>query len=307
MCGLLGFSGNDNFDINKVRLLFYANQKRGEHSYGHYTEENSEESQKLFKAPGKVIETYLNKGIKKKLDITNFLIAHTRQATVGEKTKENAHPFRFDNIIGAHNGTLKNHKEMIEGYVKDDVVITKKNFNESIINMDSKIFFKYMSLKEGDDRFQIIKDFEGAAALMFRDTRDDEKVLYIWRNHDRPLHYGFCEEGMYISSEKDPLLGIGCEKVEQFETNKLYRIVNGKIKNEVKLYNSPKYKKKVYTNYNKSNSNTKNSYKNLGKDFINDLEEFLNDEAKFKYLLNNHNDKKDIEVISNKNNKTFTK
>lgn len=45
-------------------------------------------------------------------------MGHARFATVGEKTLENAHPFRFGPIIGAHNGAVYNHKAMAEKYAR---------------------------------------------------------------------------------------------------------------------------------------------------------------------------------------------
>lgn len=43
-------------------------------------------------------------------------MGHTRYATVGDKTKRNAHPFHVGNITLAHNGAIWNHKEVGEKY-----------------------------------------------------------------------------------------------------------------------------------------------------------------------------------------------
>lgn len=40
------------------------------------------------------------------------IICHTRKATVGAKTIENAHPFSIGSVVGAHNGSVYNHDDL---------------------------------------------------------------------------------------------------------------------------------------------------------------------------------------------------
>jgi predicted glutamine amidotransferase len=232
MCGLLGYSGKQPFNKEKLRLLFYANETRGRHSAGFYNENKAIVFEnRLEKTLGEVSEKMLPTFEPVE---TSLFIGHTRAATLGEKTIENAHPFLFGNVIGAHNGTLKNHKYLISNYNK---AFPNRGFDDKNINMDSKIFFHYINEVNSLD---IVKDFDGAAALIWRDARHEKDIVNIWRNYERPLHYGYIDDGMYISSEKGPLAAIGCVDIKSFDVNKHYEILDGKILSETVLINSPK-------------------------------------------------------------------
>ena len=48
---------------------------------------------------------------------TSGIIAHTRHATIGNKTnRKNIHPFETENYVGVHNGTIFNYKLLKEKY-----------------------------------------------------------------------------------------------------------------------------------------------------------------------------------------------
>lgn len=60
------------------------------------------------------------------------LMLHTRKATIGEKTRENAHPWRINNLVGIHNGGVQNHMDIQKKY--------SRNFN-----VDSQHIFAHIS------------------------------------------------------------------------------------------------------------------------------------------------------------------
>ena len=101
------------------------------------------------------------------------MIGHNRSATIGDKTEENAHPFMFDNIIGAHNGTL-------------DKWCIKDLTNHHLYGTDSQAIFATINEKSID---AAIKEMSGAWALTWFDKRDH--TFNMIRNAQRPLHYTY--------------------------------------------------------------------------------------------------------------------
>lgn len=78
------------------------NDERGGHSWGWY----APEPDKLVKATGLM-------GFHARVMSSHRLaMGHTRFATIGAHTVENAHPFRFGKVVGAHNGSIWNHQRV---------------------------------------------------------------------------------------------------------------------------------------------------------------------------------------------------
>ncbi len=105
MCGLFGWSGSIS---EKQRLILAAvlsteNVRRGSDSWGF--------------AGAKSNHWHVSKGLGnlalstsgRQLARYRTMIGHTRQASTGAITIENSHPFKVDNLIGAHNGIVQNH------------------------------------------------------------------------------------------------------------------------------------------------------------------------------------------------------
>jgi hypothetical protein len=106
--------------------------------------------------------------------VQKILMGHNRHATVGAINDENAHPFEFDNIIGAHNGSL--YKGTWEKFGK--------------YNVDSQALYSEMDNKGVE---ALWKQLQGAAALTWIDKRD--KTLHFLRNSQRPLFYATMNGG----------------------------------------------------------------------------------------------------------------
>lgn len=112
MCGLFGWQFSQQNQISRTEralltgALCLQMDERGGDSYG----------------------TLCDNEIKRGLGLASFgikplelakhtqLIGHTRKATTGEITIENAHPFEIGGIRGAHNGIVSNHRELNERY-----------------------------------------------------------------------------------------------------------------------------------------------------------------------------------------------
>lgn len=121
-------------------------------------------------------------------DSSIFTVGHNRAATAGIVSQENAHPFTHTNehrtVTGVHNGTLNEWSK-----VKDS-----KDFK---VDSDWAMF---KLAKEGPvDAFEY---FRGAFCFVWYDD-DDELVLNIARNKERPMFFAFVKdkEQMLFASE----------------------------------------------------------------------------------------------------------
>ena len=103
-------------------------------------------------------------------------VGHTRAATAGVISEDNAHPFYRecgeDAVIGVHNGTLTDWKSLLGD-------------SECVVDSDWAIS---MLAREGSDK--AFEYFKGAFCFVWHDSRD-EGVLNIARNAARPMFFTY--------------------------------------------------------------------------------------------------------------------
>lgn len=112
MCGLSGAFGALTFKEEKaVKDLLIFNQVRGEDSTGvasvsrHLV--NGQHDILLAKETGPPVYLFDTHRFTKVFGRNNSAyISHNRYKTQGDISRKNAHPFLFDDIVGAHNGTI---------------------------------------------------------------------------------------------------------------------------------------------------------------------------------------------------------
>lgn len=139
-------------------------------------------------------------------------IGHNRAATKGKVTKENAHPFVHDGIIGAHNGTLTSVSTLENGYKFD---------------VDSEAIFYNLSQYNAES---VIGNIWGAYALTWYDDSDEklkiirnsERTLYWTRRTDKDTIFWASEEWMLTYALRKA--GVSHGKIEPFEINTLYTL-----------------------------------------------------------------------------------
>ena len=199
MCGIVGYNGNKKacpILINGLKKLEY----RGYDSAGISVMENSTIIVKKDK--GRVANLESLEGIEA-LDGT-LGIAHTRWATHGKPSKENAHP-HMDNsktFSVVHNGIIENYKELKEFLEGKNYTFYSDTDTEIIPNL-----IHYYYKKENNFLKAVnlaCKDLKGSYALEII-NKNEPDTLIVTRK-DSPLVIGTKKDETFISSDIPALI-----------------------------------------------------------------------------------------------------
>lgn len=246
MCGIIGYIGKkhpNEFLINGLKKLEY----RGYDSSGIAIKNN--ENIQIIKSVGR-IKDLENKVNDSKVIDGNIGIAHTRWATHGEPSLENAHPHQVGNVTLVHNGIIENAEELRNELLKKGAKLNSETDTEvacAIIN-------KYYDGNPIEAITKAIKDLKGSYAfgIVFKDV----DKLYAIRK-DSPLIIGIGDDENYVASDIAAIINY-TNKYILLEDNEIVEISN----NGIKVYKNGKEINKDITTANISPEDAdKGSYK----------------------------------------------
>ena len=226
MCGIVGYIGTKKASpilINGLLKLEY----RGYDSAGISTIEN--DSISVMKDKGRVKNLYDLDGIN---DLVGTVgIAHTRWATHGKPSKQNAHP-HLDNtntFCVVHNGIIENHNELKEFLKDNGYTFYSETDTEVIPNLISYYY------KKGNDFLKSVSltcnDLKGSYSIevICKDFPDNMVVA----RKDSPLVIGKAENETFISSDIPALISF---------TNTFYFLNDNEMayisKDDIKFYDN---------------------------------------------------------------------
>ncbi len=200
MCGIIGYVGPQdarNVVLAGLKRLEY----RGYDSAGIALRLPGEASDLIVKAPGKVAQLEAELATATQARATSA-IGHTRWATHGEPTLENAHPHSSANgdFVIVHNGIIDNYLSIKKRLQKHGFEFRSETDTEVIAHL---IEYCY----DGDLRGTVIRalqQLEGTYGLMMM-SRLHPDTLVAARNGS-PIAVGICEGETVVASDVSALI-----------------------------------------------------------------------------------------------------
>lgn len=216
MCGLCGVAGKGMWssDKNAFQTLLYLSAIRGTHSTGVYAVNSTTGKGEVRKTLGPPVRFLTQEGVRKEeSQIYNsvrpdILMGHCRDATVGQITLENAHPFDVGTIVGAHNGTFSSQRW------RDLVKETGKT--------DSELLFEAIQKDGLKQTLESVNSWDAYAISLYDKKK---KLLYLARNDQRPLYVGFLRGwGTIFWASKVEMLKLVATKSNQLEYMETFEV-----------------------------------------------------------------------------------
>lgn len=228
MCGIVGFTGRR----QAAPILLEGLSKleyRGYDSAGVVVRDGDAPAE-IVKAKGrlKVLSEKTNGG---EAVPGTCGIGHTRWATHGEPSENNAHPHSSDdmNVIAVHNGIIENYQEIKEKLLKKGYTFYSQTDTEALVKLVDYYYKKYQ-VGPIDALAKTMVRVRGsyALAVMFKDYPGE---IYVARK-DSPMILGIADGESYIASDVPAILKY---------TRNVYYIGNLEMarltKGEIEFYN----------------------------------------------------------------------
>lgn len=203
MCGIVGYLGKERalpILIDGLKNLEY----RGYDSAGVVVLDKNGAS--LTRSVGKVhnLETRLADG---SLELHGTIgVAHTRWATHGKVSEENAHPHRdcHGQIFVVHNGIIENYKELKAELLAEG----HRFFSETDTEILSHLIEKYYKTGEGVMLFDAVRnalhDVRGTYGIAVVSTLEPDKIIAA--RNSSPLILGVGVDGNIVASDASAIV-----------------------------------------------------------------------------------------------------
>ena len=192
MCGIVGILGKGPVAdqlVDSLKRLEY----RGYDSAGVATLESAHLERRRAEGKLKNLEARL-----KTAPLAGHLgIGHTRWATHGKPTENNAHPHAADNVAVVHNGIIENFRELRLQLEEEGATFSSETDSEVVAHLVDSYIIKGAS--PADAVKAALPQLRGAFALAF--VFKDHKDLMIGARKGSPLAIGYGDGEMYLGSD----------------------------------------------------------------------------------------------------------
>ena len=202
MCGIVGFTGEHQAApilLDGLSKLEY----RGYDSAGIAIRDGSADAE-IIKAKGrlKVLADKTNNG---ESVPGTCGIGHTRWATHGEPSENNAHPHVSDdgNVVAVHNGIIENYQELKDKLLRKGYAFYSETDTEVAVKLVDYYYKKYEGTPVDAINHAMVR-IRGsyALAIMFKDYPEE---IYVARK-DSPMILGVSDGESYVASDVPAIL-----------------------------------------------------------------------------------------------------
>ena len=189
MCGIVGYIGDGdtvNILLESLRMLEY----RGYDSAGMAIIDD-EGKARIFKIEGEISELEsIIPGIS-----SHIGIGHTRWATHGRPTTENAHPHCSGNICVVHNGIIENYQELKDELISEGFVFISDTDTEVLAHLINKYYSDDLGLAVGT----ALGHVRGSYAIGVLSNEHPDELIAARK--DSPLIIGLGKDENFIASD----------------------------------------------------------------------------------------------------------
>jgi len=194
MCGIVGYIGNG----DAIKILFESLKRleyRGYDSAG-LAVIDDEGNISIFKKEGEIsrLESVVP------AILSHIGIGHTRWATHGKPTQQNAHPHSSGHISVVHNGIIENYQELKEELISEGYEFLSDTDTEVLAHLISKYYSNNLAAAVRQALGHVRGSY-GIAVLC--DEIPDELVA---ARKDSPLIIGLGEQEIFIASDIPAIL-----------------------------------------------------------------------------------------------------
>jgi glucosamine--fructose-6-phosphate aminotransferase (isomerizing) len=198
MCGIIGYIGPKNVVsvlLDGLKKLEY----RGYDSAG-IAVVGEEGQLNIRRVKGKI--SLLEENLKSSPLEGSFGVGHTRWATHGRPSEENAHPHRdcTGSLVVVHNGIIENYLTLKRGLEKEGHKFLTETDTEVIAHLIEKYFQGYLE----EATLKAVGKLDGAFAIAAISTQNPRKIVAA--KMGPPAVIGFGDGEYFVSSDVNPIL-----------------------------------------------------------------------------------------------------
>jgi len=197
MCGIIGYIGNQNVVpilIEGLKRLEY----RGYDSAGIAFIQDGKID--VRRCVGKLIN--LEMALSGQKLYSTIGIGHTRWATHGRPSEENAHPHRVGNIVVVHNGIIENYTQLKKELISEGCHFSSETDTEVFAHLIDRQVKKGLTLVQAVQ--ESVREIRGAYAIAV--FRQEEPEILVGARNGCPLVAGLSQGGAFLASDIPAIL-----------------------------------------------------------------------------------------------------